>query len=66
MSEEPATPAVVELTRRLFETRRSDLDAHMRFYAPDAVFDVSEPGLGTFEGKAAIRSLLEGWNVRST
>jgi ketosteroid isomerase-like protein len=61
MSEESTTRDLVELTRGLFETRTSDLDAHMRFYVLDAVFDLSEPGLGIFEGRAAIRSLLEDW-----
>ena len=31
----------------------------MSFYAPDAVWDVSPMGIGTFEGRAAIRSFLE-------
>ena len=62
MPEECTTPDLVELVRDLFETAsRTDLDAHMRFYAPDALFDVSEPGLGTFEGSAAIRSFLGDW-----
>ena len=48
--------------RDLFETAsRTDLDAHMRSYALDAVFDVSDAGLGTFDGSAAIRSFLEDW-----
>src|SRR5204862_409353 len=59
MSQEPTTPDVVELTRDAFDAAsRTDLDAHMRFFVPDALFDVSEPGLGTFEGSAAIRSFL--------
>jgi len=33
----------------------------MCFYAPDALFDVSDAGMGTFEGAAAIRSFLKDW-----
>jgi ketosteroid isomerase-like protein len=62
MPEESTTPDLVERVRDLFETAsRTDLDAHMRFYARDVVFDVSDAGLGTFEGSAAIRSFLEDW-----
>jgi len=45
------TPDLVELTRRAFETgTRHDLDAIMGFHAPDAVWDLSDLWLGTFEG----------------
>ena len=38
MSEESTTPDLVELARHPFEAaNRSDLDAVMSFYAPDAV-----------------------------
>ena len=33
----------------------------MRFFAPDAVWDASSAGVGSFEGAAAIRSFLEDW-----
>jgi hypothetical protein len=33
----------------------------MGFYAPDAVFDLSDTGFGSFEGASAIRTFLEDW-----
>jgi hypothetical protein len=62
MPEDSATPDVVELTRHPFETgTRHDLDATMGFHVPDAVWDLSDLGLGTFEGEAAIKGFLEDW-----
>jgi ketosteroid isomerase-like protein len=62
MSEESTTPDVVELTRHVLEAaNRHDLDALMGSYAPDAVWDLSDAGIGTFEGVAAIRSFVEDW-----
>jgi ketosteroid isomerase-like protein len=63
MSKKSTTPDVVELTRGYYEMmdRDWDLDAVMRFYAPDAVFDLSAAGLGTYQGAAAIRELFAGW-----
>jgi ketosteroid isomerase-like protein len=62
MSEESTTPDLVELTRRVMEaSNRHDLDTVMQFYAPDAVWDVSGVGIGTYEGAAAIGGLLESW-----
>jgi ketosteroid isomerase-like protein len=62
MSEESTTPDLVEMTRRIFDAgSRHDLGAVLRFYAPDAVLDLSDAALGTFEGLAAIGSFLEDW-----
>jgi ketosteroid isomerase-like protein len=62
MSEESMTPDLVELSRRAYEaTSRHDIDALMGFYAPSAVWDGSNVGIGTFEGVAAIRSFVEEW-----
>jgi len=62
MPGESTTPDPVELTRRLYETAdRGDYDAMMRLFRPDAVWDLSEAGIGTFEGAAAIRRLVEDW-----
>ena len=62
MSEKPTTPDLVELTRRAIDpANRRDFDAMMSFYAPDAVCDMSQVGLGIFEGSAAIRSFFEDW-----
>jgi ketosteroid isomerase-like protein len=62
MAEQSTTPDLVELTRRLFEAgSRHNIDALMGFYAPNAVWDMSNVGIGTFEGVAAIRSFVEDW-----
>jgi ketosteroid isomerase-like protein len=62
MSEESTTPDLVELTRQGTEAfSRRDLDAVMGFYAPGAVWDASQPGVGVFEGRAAIRAFLGDW-----
>jgi ketosteroid isomerase-like protein len=62
MSEESTTPDLVELTRRALEAaNRHDLDTLMDSYAPGAVWDLSDAGIGTFEGVAAIRSFVEDW-----
>jgi ketosteroid isomerase-like protein len=56
------TPDLVELTRRSFEAlNRGDFDTSMEVFAPDAVWDASSPGIGTFKGRATIRSHLEEW-----
>jgi ketosteroid isomerase-like protein len=62
MSEASTTPDLVELVRRSVEAAdKRDLDAHMAFYAPDAVWDASPMGIGTFEGQAAMRAFWEDW-----
>ncbi len=63
MPDESTTPDLVELTRQAQEAidRDWDLDVYLRFYAPDAVWDLSATGLGTYEGVAAIRAFIEGW-----
>jgi ketosteroid isomerase-like protein len=62
MAEESTTPDLVELVRRSVEAAdKRDLDAHMTFYAPDAVWDASPMGIGTFEGQAAMRAFWEDW-----
>ncbi len=61
MAEEFTTPGLETLTRQAFDAwNRRDLDAAMRLWAPDAVWEVGP--LGTkLEGVAAIRQFLEGW-----
>jgi ketosteroid isomerase-like protein len=63
MSEESTTPDLVELTHGWLEAmdRDWDLDAAMRFFAPDVVWDMSLAGLGTHEGVAAVREFFESW-----
>jgi ketosteroid isomerase-like protein len=60
--EESTTPDLVELSERFFDAaNRRDLEARLSFFAPDAVWDLSAMGVGTFEGRAAIRRFLEDW-----
>src|SRR5438876_11673848 len=62
MSQESTTPDLVELTRSAFEaSTRHDLGAALSFYAPCAVFDLSDAALGNYEGVAAIGSFLKEW-----
>jgi ketosteroid isomerase-like protein len=62
MPEESTTPDLVELGRRSIEAGNSgDIDAIVSFFAPNAVWDLSPVGMGTFEGHAAIRSFCEDW-----
>jgi ketosteroid isomerase-like protein len=62
MAEESTTPDLVERTHALLEaSKRHDLDAYMGFFAPHAVFDLSDLGIGTFAGAAAIRGFIVDW-----
>jgi hypothetical protein len=52
----------VERWRRTIEAGlRRDPDAAMSVYAPDAVWDASLSGVGSFEGVIANRSFAEDW-----
>jgi ketosteroid isomerase-like protein len=60
MSEESTTPDLAELGRLLFALASDgDLDAALRFYAPNAIFDARDVGI--FEGHAAIRRFWADW-----
>lgn len=62
MSDESTTPDLIELVRETVETGdRRDVDALMTFYAPEAVWDMSNVGMGAFKGLPAIRGFLEDW-----
>ena len=63
MAEESTTPDLVELTRGLWDAgQRRDFDAVLRWYAPDAVWDMSPlGGLGIFEGHVAILGFWQDW-----
>ena len=62
MPEESTTPDLEELLRRLTDAAdRRDLDAITTFYAPDAVWDMSPMGMGTFEGQTGVRAFFEDW-----
>jgi hypothetical protein len=59
MSEESTTPYLVELTRDVVGVaNRQDLDAVMSFVAARTVMNMSDLGIGTFEGAVAIRSVI--------
>jgi ketosteroid isomerase-like protein len=61
VSEESKTPDPVELTRLAFEAaNQGDIDVVMSFFAPNAVFDGRGPE-DPFEGRAAIRGMLDEW-----
>jgi ketosteroid isomerase-like protein len=63
MSEKSTTPDLVELTRGLWDAgQRRDFDTVLRWYAPDAVWDMNPlGGLGIFEGHGAIRGFWQDW-----
>ena len=62
MSQESSTPDLVELMRRLAEAASErDFDTADSYYAPDAVWDSSRTGVGSFEGATTIRRLFEDW-----
>jgi uncharacterized protein (TIGR02246 family) len=61
MAEESTNPDPVELVRTALEAaNRRDLDAVASSFAEDATFDGRALG-DHFEGRAAIRSFIEGW-----
>jgi len=62
MSDQSATPDLVERLRLFFAAAsRRDLDTLATFYASDAVLDLSDLGLGTYDGLDAIRAFVEDW-----
>lgn len=62
MPEQSTTPDLVELTRRAIESvGRHDWDIAMSSYGPESIWDMSQLGLGTYQGVAAIRGMFEDW-----
>jgi ketosteroid isomerase-like protein len=62
VSEESTTPDLEEITRKNYEAvNRGDIDAVLSTFRPDAVWDASALGLGTYQGVAAIRESVEQW-----
>jgi ketosteroid isomerase-like protein len=62
MPEEPTTPDLEELVRRVNEDfNRGDFDAALATFTPDAVWDASPMGAGVVEGREAIRGDFEVW-----
>jgi hypothetical protein len=60
MSEESNTPDLIALTRALGAAR--GVEASMRFFALEPVWDGSRLGLGIYEGRDAVRGLYESWS----
>jgi len=61
MAEQSATPDLVELAQSIEALGRRDSAAVLRDFAPDAIYDASSSGVGTFEGLGAIQSFAEDW-----
>lgn len=62
MPEQPTAPDLVELTRAVFASAsRKDVDAMLGLHARHAGWDLSDAGLGSFEGVEAIQSFLKDW-----
>jgi len=62
MTGEPTTPNLADSVRLFFEAaNRRDLETVMSVHAPDAVYELSQRGLGIFEGASAIRGFLEDY-----
>ncbi len=63
MAEEPATSDLAELARRFCDClERRDYEAALSYFDLNPVWDMSEMGMGIFEGPAPVRGLLEDWN----
>jgi ketosteroid isomerase-like protein len=63
MPEGSTTPDLVELVRSMFESMDHDFDfdAIAGFAVPEVVWDLSDMGLGIYEGIAACREFIEGY-----
>jgi ketosteroid isomerase-like protein len=63
MPEDSTTLDLVGLAQQGYEAAsRGDFDGVMSLFAADAVYDLSDAGLGTFEGVEAIRRFFEDWH----
>jgi ketosteroid isomerase-like protein len=63
MDDESTTPDLVGLARQTYKAvSGGDFEAAMSFFAPDVVCDLSEAGLGTYEGEEAVRGFFEDWH----
>jgi ketosteroid isomerase-like protein len=64
MSEESTPPDLVEMTRRVFDAFNSrDLDAALRFCAPDVVVDMTRTLGVSVQGLDEWRAFLDDWLV---
>lgn len=60
MSDEPRSPDLVERTWLLIDAfSHRDLDAMMRYFTPDAVWDLSAARMETFTARAVAERLAE-------
>jgi ketosteroid isomerase-like protein len=63
--EESTTPDLAEVMLLYLQAIQSgDRDAEIRLWARNAVYDLSNLGLGTYEGRQAIRGFIEEWQGR--
>lgn len=62
MPEESTAPDLVELVRDFWSwAARSEWDRILAHFAPDAVWDMSHVGLGSYTGFEAMRRLWNDW-----
>jgi ketosteroid isomerase-like protein len=62
MPEESTSPDLVVLVHRSVEAvNRRDLDTFAEPFGSDSVWDLSPMGLGTYEGRSAIRAFVQDW-----
>jgi ketosteroid isomerase-like protein len=66
MAGNPTMPDLTVLVQWLTVVRKTrdiegDREARMSLYAPDAVWDMSEGGVGVIEGREQIRAFFEEW-----
>jgi ketosteroid isomerase-like protein len=61
MAEEPAMPDLRVLAQWLTVVRDRDVEPRMSLFAPDAVWDMSQGGVGVVEGREEIRAFFEEW-----
>jgi ketosteroid isomerase-like protein len=63
MAEEFTTPDLVELVNAVTDAAsKRDFDAALSFFDLNPVWDMSEMGMGIFEGRDQVRGLFEDWN----
>jgi ketosteroid isomerase-like protein len=62
-AEEPTPSDLADLARRFCDClERRDYEAALSFFDLDPLWDMSEMGMGIFEGRIPVRGLLEDWN----
>jgi ketosteroid isomerase-like protein len=62
-AEQPATSDLADLARRFCDClEQRDYEAALSFFGLDPLWDMSEMGMGIFEGRLPVRGLLEDWN----